>query len=197
MTLTKKSRSKRAKVIESIYWRRLDVPGHDFAQLFGDADGFSISGHCTFLESRRPCSLRYAVFLDKESRTRSALIEGWIGSRPIRAEIIVSQDGEWRLNGKKQPKVRGCLDIDLSFTPATNLLPIRRTRLKLRQSREIVAAWLEFPQLKLKPLQQVYTRREKSLYHYASSHGNFAALLSTRRSGFVSHYPKLWKEEKT
>ncbi len=34
--------------------------------------------------------------------------------------------GIWRVNDAAVPAVAGCIDLDLGFSPATNLLPIRR-----------------------------------------------------------------------
>ena len=39
----------------------------------------------------------------------------------------------WFANGVEQDNVAGCLDLDLGFTPATNLFAIRRLSLKVGQ----------------------------------------------------------------
>jgi hypothetical protein len=38
----------------------------------------------------------------------------------------------------------GCLDIDLGFSPSTNLLPIRRLTLAVGEAATVRAAWLPF-----------------------------------------------------
>ncbi len=83
----------------------------------------------------------------------------------------------------------------LGFTPATNLLPIRRLGLAPGQSAEVRAAWLSFPALTLELLEQVYRRTSEATYAYASDGGRFTAELSVSGDGFVTRYPGLWEAE--
>jgi hypothetical protein len=101
----------------------------------------------------------------------------------------------WMLNGRACPEVTGCDDVDLSFTPATNLLPIRRLRLAVGAQASVRAAWLRFPELTLELLEQAYTRVAETQYRYESRGGEFVALLETNTSGFVTRYPDLWQVE--
>ena len=48
--------------------------------------------------------------------------------------------------------------MDLSATPSTNTLPIRRLALDVGASREVRAAWIRFPSCEIAPLPQRYTR---------------------------------------
>ena len=66
--------------------------------------------------------------------------------------------GVWRLDGRQRPEVAGCIDLDLNFSPSTNLLPIRRLELPVGGEARIRAAWLRFPAFSLEPLEQVYRR---------------------------------------
>jgi hypothetical protein len=88
--------------------------------------------------------------------------------------------------------VTGCLDVDLAFTPATNLLPIRRLDLPIGASQPAAAAWLTFPELSLRRLDQAYGRRGEREYAYESLGGSFRTTLQVSRAGFVTDYPGLW-----
>jgi len=83
----------------------------------------------------------------------------------------------------------------LAFSPATNLLPIRRLNLEVGQEAEVRAAWLRFPDLDLHPLVQRFRRETKLVYSY-SSDGGFSTRLEVNADGFVVNYPPLWAEEK-
>jgi uncharacterized protein len=107
----------------------------------------------------------------------------------------VDSDQRWRLNGIEQPIVAGCLDVDLSFTPATNFLAIRRLGLAIGQAADVTAAWLRFPELTLEPLAQRYARQGERHYRYESDGGNFVADLAVDEMGFVTQYPQLWQAE--
>ena len=87
------------------------------------------------------------------------------------------------------------MDLDLNFSPSTNLLPIRRLNLEVGQQAEVKAAWLRFPSFELEPLSQVYERLNEFKYRYSSGGGDFVAELTVNKVGFVTVYPKLWEVE--
>ena len=81
------------------------------------------------------------------------------------------------------------MDVDLNFSPSTNLLPIRRLALEVGSEAAVRAAWLRFPGFALEPLEQVYRRAAVGLYRYESAGGQFRADLEVDESGFVTRYP--------
>ena len=89
----------------------------------------------------------------------------------------------------------GCTDIDLNFSPSTNLLPIRRLGLAVGEASDVKAAWLRFPSFRLEPLAQQYRRLDELTYRYESAGGQFVAELKVDPSGFVVDYPGLWQAE--
>jgi len=91
------------------------------------------------------------------------------------------------------PSVAGCLDVDLAFTPATNILPLRRLGLAVGESREMIAAWVRFPDLSIEPLAQRYTRLDERRVRYESRGGAFTAELEVDELGLVVRYPPLWE----
>jgi uncharacterized protein len=91
------------------------------------------------------------------------------------------------------PAVAGCLDVDLAFTPATNILPLRRLSLAVGESREMTAAWVRFPDLSVEPLAQRYTRLDERRVRYESRDGSFTAELEVDELGLVVRYKPLWE----
>jgi uncharacterized protein len=88
--------------------------------------------------------------------------------------------------------VRGCDDVDLALTPATNSLPIRRLNLQVGGSESVIAAWVKFPDLTVEPLSQRYTRLAKDTYRYQSNTG-FSAEIVVDDLGLVTTYPGGWE----
>src|SRR5262249_20788066 len=153
----------------TILWRRLDQPGHEFAQLHFEDFTWRLTGTAIFARDyRQPVRLDYLVVCDSDWRTRSASVAGWVGAEGVRADVSVDDARRWRLNGREVPEVAGCVDIDLNFSPSTNLLPIRRLRLDVGDEVAVKAAWLRFPDFKLEPLDQSYRRATNSAYRYES-----------------------------
>ena len=183
--------------MHAMLWRRLDPPGHDCARLvFHDAQ-WHLTGTAVFVESQQPCRLDYRVVCDASWRSLCGSVAGWLGTRAIGVEIRTDGDGHWRLNDADCPAVTGCLDLDLAFTPATNLLPIRRLALSIGEEAAVRSAWLSFPALVLAPLDQVYRRTEETTYAYESDGGSFSTGLRVNGHGFVTRYPGLWEAEAT
>ncbi|HET9775842.1 MAG TPA: putative glycolipid-binding domain-containing protein, partial [Gemmatimonadaceae bacterium] len=89
----------------------------------------------------------------------------------------------------------GCEDIDLGFSPATNLLPIRRLALKVGDTAKVRAAWLRYPEITLEVLEQTYTRTAEDVYRYESGGGKFRRDLKVDERGMVLEYPDLWYAE--
>ena len=172
-----------------ILWRRLDLPGHEAARLTRSAAGWTLAGASVFAHDGRPCGLDYSIECDAEWRTRAATVRGWVGDAEVSVEIEVGPGGRWRLNGAECPKVQGCIDVDLNFSPSTNLLPIRRLRLAIGDQAEVRAAWLRFPGFALEPLPQVYRRLSGDTYRYESAGGAFVRDLAVDDAGFVTSYP--------
>jgi uncharacterized protein len=179
----------------AILWRRLDQPGHESARLSRRPDGWHLTGAAVFAEEGQPCRLDYRVVCDLDWRTTTASVTGWIGDRTVELDLSIDAAGHWRVGGTESPGVAGCVDLDLSFSPATNLLPIRRLGLAVGQEAEVRAAWLGIPGLTLEPLDQRYRRLGVATYRYESDGGRFVADLQVSAAGFVVRYPGLWVSE--
>ena len=176
-------------------WRRLDAPGHDSARLTFDRGRWHLAGTAVFRDEGRACRLSYAVTCDDRWHTRQAIVDGWIGTSSVHVSLKVDSAGRWSYDGRSVLDCAGCADVDLSFTPATNLLPIRRLCLAPGAEARVVAAWLRVPSLALEPLEQRYRRLDERNYVYESRGGQFTAKLAVNEHGFVTRYPPAWEEE--
>lgn len=176
-------------------WRRLDAPGHEWARLIGLRSGPVLRGTAVFIEDRIPGRLDFKIACNSKWETLSADVLGWVAERKVKLRIEKGPGDTWAINGHSAPQVKGCVDIDLSFSPSTNLLPIRRLDLEIGQEAEVRAAWLKFPEMDLQLLVQRFRRESKHSYFYASDNG-FSTRLEINAGGFVVNYPPLWVEEK-
>ena len=181
-------------MLASVLWRRTDPSGNDAVTLRRSADGWELAGVALFTDERGPCRLEYSVACDDRWRTRRCTVTGSVGRTPVQL-AIAALEGRWTLDGRHQPAVEGCVDLDLAFTPATNTLPIRRLGLEVGQSADVRAAWLPWPPDGLQPLEQQYRRIRPEVYRYQSDGGRFVRDLVTHSSGLVTSYPGLWEAE--
>ena len=181
----------------TILWRRLDEPGHEVARLIALGSSWHLDGTAVFAHDGQPCRLDYQVICDSRWRTVSAHVLGWIAAAAIKIDISVDPARRWRLQGVERPEVDGCIDVDINFSPSTNLLPIRRLDLGIGQEAKVRAAWLRFPGFTLEPLDQLYRRLDDGTYRYESAGGRFAVDLRVNAVGFVARYPGFWQAEDT
>ncbi|MBB4637009.1 putative glycolipid-binding domain-containing protein [Longimicrobium terrae] len=180
---------------DTILWRSMDEPGHEAVRLERGADGWILRGTAVLLHEGRACRLDYTVRTDEAWRSTGARVQGWMGDEPVDVTIAVGADGHWTLNGAEVPEVAGCVDVDLNFSPSTNLLPIRRLGLDVGGEGEVHAAWLRFPSFRLERLQQTYRRTGELSYRYESADGAFMRDLDVNAAGLVTRYPGLWEAE--
>ena len=180
---------------QSILWRCIDAPGHEACRLFSQDSEWQLEGTAVFSHEHQPCRLSYLVECDGNWNTRRARVSGWLANTVVDINLVADGERRWRLNGIERPAVAGCIDVDLNFSPSTNLIPIRRLNLAVGQEAQVTAAWFRFPSLELEPLSQVYRRVDESTYRYESDEGQFVADLTVDRVGFVTNYPGVWKLE--
>src|SRR5688572_32675851 len=129
-------------MIRSIRWRRLDCPGWERAELRALETGYDLTGHAEFTQDEEPASLDYSILIDASWRSIRANVRGHYGRKLVDMELATTKPGAWYDRGGAIAQVSGCIDLDLSFSPATNLLAIRRLALPVGSSAEVRSAWL-------------------------------------------------------
>jgi hypothetical protein len=168
------------------------MPGHDARRLDEATRDWQVDGTAVFRDQAGPAVLAYHVEGDAGWRTREAWVHGWIGEQPI--DIVILRTGEsWHLDGVAVSGLERCIDLDLGFTPATNVIPIRRLALEVGQAVDVPAAWLDVATGAFKPLEQRYERRGETVYWYEAPAFCYAAELDVAPTGFVRRYPGLWE----
>ena len=178
-------------------WRRLDRPGAEVAELTCTGNVRALTGVVVVAHDDVPCSLEYQIECDEAWQTETVRIRGHLGGKSASLELARSPNHSWRVNGIVTPLLQGCVDVDLGFSPVTNLLPIRRLNLDVGGRAEVRAAWVRFPELTLEVLDQAYTRVGSASYLYESAGGEFRRELSVNAAGFVVDYPEYWRAEAT
>ena len=178
----------------TILWRGIDKPGHDYCRLVESATGARLSGLTLRSHEQIPAYIGYDVECDVAWHTLRCTVKASVGDEHL--DLDIRRRGKhWMMNGMEVKEIEGAADIDLSFTPATNLLPIRRLGLEVGETATVVAALLRFPDFTLEPLDQRYTRLDEFTYHYESGNGAFRADLKVDRAGLVLDYPGQWVAE--
>jgi hypothetical protein len=177
---------------KSLAWRRVDATGLERCELRGADAGWTLSGTILLVEKDVPFEARYEVTCDPEWVTQTVAVDvrGPQGARSLRISV---RDGVWRHEeGAEIDAIGGCVDVDLSWSPSTNTLPIRRLGLDVGQAEAATAAWVRFPGLTVEPLPQEYRRLGERRYRYSSAGGRFVAELDVDDDGVVTRYGDIW-----
>lgn len=161
----------------------------EYCSVAGSDGAWRLTGRVVLL-SRQPSWLEYDVSCDDVWRSRRAEVRGVVDGSTIDVNVEARSDG-WFLNDELVASVSGAVDIDLNFSPSTNLLPIRRLNLEVGEERSVRAAWLRFPSFTLEPLEQTYRRVSGQEYEYRSA--SFRAALAVDDFGLPIEYAGVWR----
>ncbi len=180
------------QVRRAVVWRALDGLGIEHCSLAQRAGGWQIQGTVIRAESR-PSLVRYGITCDTMWRTRAVDIEGRKRHGDSHVRMTADGNGRWWSADTEIVAMRGCVDVDLGITPATNTLPIRRLNLATGETRAVTAAWVRFPDLQIEPLPQHYTRLDALRYRYESAGGTYTTEIDVDQLGLVTHYAGGWE----
>jgi hypothetical protein len=135
----------------------------------------------------------YKILCDAEWHVKRVKINE-IGS-DITAELASDGVGNWvDGSGVPQPQLRNAIDIDISITPFTNTLPIRRLNLQQGQSQEILAVYIQLPNIAVTTDRQRYTCLEAGRrYRYETIDSEFTREIEIDAHGLVTSYPGLFR----
>jgi len=141
-----------------------------------------------------PVALRYRIECDPAWQVRRFHIAR-IGDEPA---IDLKRDGKGNWTdgaGIAQPQLTGAIDVDISATPFTNTLPIRRLGLQRGRSAEVLAVYILAPDLTVSIDRQRYTCLDADgrRYRYQSVDSDFTREIEVDEHGLVLIYPDLFR----
>ena len=133
----------------------------------------------------------YRICCDARWRVRAVEVHTAGGDSCV---LTTDGGGSWRDgDGLAIPELAGCLDVDISATPFTNTLPIRRLGDQLRQRTGLSVVYIPVPTLALAPAEQAYTRLAERRYLVEGPIGSFQAEIEVDPDGLVVTYPALFR----
>ena len=184
-------------MIREMMWWAWDHPGLGHLRLAVRDSGVVADGVVLGVAEGRPFRLAYEVRCDADWRVRAARVGA--PGEPPKVGLLSDGEGNWATSdGRAVTYLKGCRYVDISQTPFTNTLPIRRLGLGPGESAEISVAYFDGTELQPWPEPQRYTCLEEGgrrggLYRFLSLGGGFTADLSVDADGLVVDYPGLFK----
>jgi uncharacterized protein len=135
--------------------------------------------------------LKYTLTCEPSWKVRNLNLELVETKEKIKLES--DGHGNWSNDSGIIEKLHGTIDIDISATPFTNTLPIRRLKLRKKQSAEILVVYITIPELSISADRQRYTRLSKSTFLFEQVDNNFTRRIEVDKGGLVVTYPGLFK----
>lgn len=172
-----------------IRWVPAESVGAERLSLRSSAEGVVAESVVVGARHGTPYGLRYRVVCDTRWRVREAMLS--LAGEDRRLHLRADGEGNWQ-DGDGHPieALRGCVDIDISATPFTNTLPIRRLGLAQDEARELLIAYVALPGLAPEPVRQRYTCLEAGqLYRYEGLFRGYVGELAVDADGLVLDYP--------
>jgi uncharacterized protein len=183
-----------------ILWQPWRGPGLEHLRLLQKQEGIVADGLILGVQEQGPFRLHYTIHCDSQWRLRSVHMS-LLPGLPSSLHLLTDGEGTWTTSeGEALPSLQGCLDVDISATPFTNTLPIRRLALQPGSTATLNIVYMAVPQMQVEVTQQRYTclavtpsggqYRFESLEQGVST---FTADLPVDQEGLVLDYPELFR----
>ena len=173
-----------------ILWTRHDGQGLDRCVVERTATGTRLSGTSLLVVDGAPYEIRYSVITDAAGAmtTVGAHVQGPGNDR--RLGLTSDGAGAWTTGGSPILQLFGATDLELGWTPATNMLTILRLGLDIGDSAHVTTAIISFPDPEIERRSQTYERVDETTYRSVS--GGDEVVLVVDPAGLVSEHSGGW-----
>ncbi len=181
-----------------VMWSPWTGPGLEHLYITQNNGQVVADGLILGVKGQEPFRVRYEIHCDLQWGVRMVHVS-LLSRSPQTLSLSTDGKGTWTTaTGDELPSLRGCLDVDISATPFTNTLPIRRLALRPGQSATLSMVYIAVPQMHVAAVEQRYTCLEmtadRGRYRYESLKqgvSGFTAELPVDGDGLVVDYPGL------
>jgi hypothetical protein len=181
----------------NLLWTPQQEAGLEHLHLRQNDEGIHVDSVVIGIHQNIPFRAWYEIHVDRDWKVQHCTLR-ILGDSHQQITLQADSENHWTdAAATALPALDGCIDVDISITPFTNTLPIRRLSLNPGQSVDIVVAYIAVPELEVRPVPQRYTCLESSaaggLYRYESLTSGFTRDLRVDAQGLVIDYPGIWK----
>jgi hypothetical protein len=183
--------------LRKVIWKNQADTGLEHFYLQRDDEEIIADGVVIGVEEGAAFRIRYQVRCDLNWRVRKVVVQS-LEEDEQTLRYVSDSLGHWTNgSGSPSPELEGCFDVDITATPFTNTLPIRRLGLRPGQSVEIRVVYFLIPQMQVRMDPQRYTCLEAGndggTYKFESLTDGFTAEITVDEDGLVEDYPGLFK----
>lgn len=167
-------------------------PGSERLCLEQSPCGIVAESAVTGIYDEIPFSICYTIRCDAAWRVCAVSIVDSDGATGL--TLLTDSEGYWTdADGTPQPQLQDCIAVEISATPFTKTLPIRRLGLQPGASESIQTIYIAIPSLRRRVVRQRYTCLAAddggSTYLYESLTNGFSVEFDVDADGVVLDYP--------
>lgn len=167
------------KSIECLSWREEDKE-------------WTITSHITGFIEGLPFGIYYTIELDSKWQAQHFLISDLNNPDNV-IDLYSDTKGKWFDRDEAVNALEGCMDIDITLTPFTNTLPLRRLDPEKGKRTRIEVLYVRLPEFTFEKVEQYYTKLDDNKYLFEMPEIDFKAELQVDANKMVMDYPGLFK----
>jgi uncharacterized protein len=176
-----------------VVWEGLDWKSMECLQWRKNGESCFISSQISGVFNNEPFNIEYWIEVDMQWQVKRFIITDQLCAN-TKMEMHTDRNGKWyTADNTEITELEGCYDIDISLTPFTNTLPIRRLDLKKGEHIPIDVLYVKLPEFSFSKVRQYYTLLDKDRYLYEGVFRDFRAELAVDENKMVIDYPGLAK----
>ncbi len=182
----------------TLFWAPWAGPGLEHLRLRTADIGYVATGTVLGMSDGQPFRLQYKIKCDSDWRVRKVLLD-CLGPQGSRERILrATGRGQWKDDsGEILAELDGCQDVDIAVTPFTNTLAIRRLKLRPGQRADLRVAFIDMPNLQIRPVEQRYAcveqRPDGMTVTYEGLFRKFKVDLPLDSDALVIDYPEAFR----
>ncbi|ASZ12941.1 putative glycolipid-binding domain-containing protein [Chitinophaga pendula] len=179
--------------MKTTIWEAIQWSGIEHLSSYEQDGERVVTGVVTGIVREQPFAIQYDISLTADWKVSWFNLQS-LGSDGKHLRLVSDLNGHWfDKDGTHVAAFDACMDIDISLTPFTNTLPIRRLALEKEVRTPISVIYIRLPEFELQQVEQFYTLLPSGRYLYEQPAIDFHAELPVDEEGLVTDYPGLFK----
>lgn len=154
----------------------------------------TVKGYITGEGYEKPWQVNYTLTLNPRWEAQTVFIEV-MSEQNYTISLHKNELQQWmNEKGEHLAAFDGCVDVDISFTPFTNSLPINRLQLTKGEGQDIRVVYVDVRNGVIKTVKQRYLNKGNQIYKYENEDSGYISELIIDKDGYVVDYPGIWQQ---
>lgn len=175
-----------------IAWEGLDSKSIECLSWKIEREEMIFTGHITGITENIPFGIHYMIETDPSWKVQHFLVSDLNNPDNV-LEMYSDSKGKWFDRDEAVAQLEGCTDIDISLTPFTNTLPLRRLNLTERERTAVDILYIKLPEFTIEKTRQYYTKLPEDRFLFETPENDYNAELLVDSDCIVIEYPELFR----